>query len=142
MLGVGLVVRHGQLIGCSLDLPGCPGSADGTTIPSARVLDNADSLIKPDPSVKVVYGDEMLCSLIYYYMQRPVSCLAQPFSDQQLAADLAPGESAYLVMYDAGTGLAGIDGVCASPFARFAHVRSYSLDIWRLQRTPCAASPK
>ena len=27
-LGPGLIARRGQLIGCSIDLPGCPGSAE------------------------------------------------------------------------------------------------------------------
>ncbi|HVO42979.1 MAG TPA: glycosyltransferase family 39 protein [Aggregatilineales bacterium] len=117
-------------------------NADETTIQAARVLDNADPLIKPDPSVKVVYGDVLVCRLIYSYMQRPVTCLAGSISRQIMAADLAPGESAYLVMYDAGAGLKGIDGVCSNPFVRFAHVRSYSIDIWRLHLAPCSADQK
>ncbi len=63
-LGAGLVVRRGQLIGCSLDAPGCPGSAERKPFAyqagDGRVEGNAGDLIvlycQPQYQAISVYG--------------------------------------------------------------------------------------
>ena len=63
-LGPGLVIRRGQLIGCSVDAPGCPGSADQKSFAypanDGRVEGNAGDLIvlycQPKERVISVYG--------------------------------------------------------------------------------------
>src|SRR5207244_2983485 len=50
-------------------------NADSTTVQVAHLLDGRDPLIPNDPAVKVVYGDWVVCRLIYFYMQRPIKCL-------------------------------------------------------------------
>jgi 4-amino-4-deoxy-L-arabinose transferase-like glycosyltransferase len=121
-------------------------NADDTTIQAARLLDNRDPLIALDPSVKVVYGDWVVCRLVYYTMRRPVTCLLENIYKRQLAdfvrADLAPGESAYLIMVDTGPSPMGVEGVCPTPFVKYTHANTFSLVVWRLQREPCDAAAK
>ena len=121
-------------------------NADDTTIQAAHLLDNRDPLIPLDPSVKVIYGDWVVCRLVYYYMQRPETCLLENIYKQQLAAwsrtDLAPGESAYLIMVDTGPSPLGVEGLCATPFVKYTRTGTFSLNVWRLQRSPCDPSNK
>ena len=63
-LGPGLIARRGQLIGCSIDVPGCPGSADEKSFAyqadDGRVEGNSGDLIvlycQPQYRTISVYG--------------------------------------------------------------------------------------
>ena len=116
-------------------------NADKTTLQVARVLNNTDPLIETASPVKVIYGDWVLCHILYFYVQQPMTCLLEQTYKQQLAdftrADLASGESAYLVMLDSGPSPVGIPGVCPTLFAKFTRAHVFPINMWRLQREPC-----
>jgi len=109
-------------------------TADTTTQTVIQML-NA-----PNFDAGAVYGDQIMCYVLYFYVQRHINCLDDGDINPQLPGVIQAnaGQSIDFVVKGDETPPQAVDGTCLTRIVHLNRDTAPAIDIWQLTQNPCA----